>query len=367
MPALGYYQREGNRVHIRNLVRNFQDPRKAAEDAFRCAQRENRDLVTSVEVVTGVRVASDPSGASVREGDVELGVTPCQVLLPAGRHQLDLVQPDCVPSQRTVTLKLGDNPEWTASLAHAPSVLTLESAGEPLELQLDDQPVGSTPVTLNVDAGRHVVKATAPGVFPIVTELRALANERMVARLSPTPARVRVGWLGLSARGYEDDYDLNIPFITDWPSCAASNTILNLCWATPTVYSLPIPLRTTVDLGSDQLNDRVLGRLTPGDHWDCALKMELRSSEYWVIGDLTVVGPEGQPLQKFHVRRDMPSLTFDSEGAARKRADQVVDELLAQSLAWISQNVEPAGLTPEEQSASLDLQGSGPGASNGRE
>ena len=128
-------------------------------------------------------------------------------------------------------------------------------------------------------------------------------------------------------------------------------------------------MTSSVSLSSYDLTQRaqglVLSRpdlalLEVDQGWDCGLKLQVQADQYQVVGELAVLDAKGERVQTFKAQRDMPWLTFDSEGSARKRADQVVNELVDQGLAWIHDNVEPGGLTEEEQAGSLEVTQEGP-------
>lgn len=361
LPALGYYEREGNRIKLKNLVRRYQDPQKAAQDVFRCAQTEYPALVQSSEVITGTRVSTEPPGATVREGETELGVTPCQIALTPGRHELTIVEPDCAPERRTLNLKAGDNPELALQLARYPSTVTFESTGQPLEVFLDGQPVGTTPVTVNTSAGLHQLQAGAAGLFPIETDLRAEPNSRILARVQPAPVQVKVGWAGLEAEGFNYSYtSYTYDSGYSWGRRCRGNSY---------TVAIPYQVDVSVSLSAHDLTQRAQGLvLSRADlallevdrGWDCGLQIQVKADQSEVVGELTVLDPSGSRIQTFSAQRDMPWLSFDEEGAARKRADQIVKELVEQGLAWIHDNVPPGGLTPEEQKNAVTTTVEGP-------
>lgn len=361
LPALGYYHREGNRITLRNLVRRYGDPQQAAEDVFRCAQAEFPELVTNSRVITGARLSTEPSGASVREREIELGVTPCQVELAPGRHELVLVQPDCAPESRTLNLKAGDNPELSLELTPAPAEVSFQSEGEPVELELDGLPVGSTPLTLSTTAGPHALRATAPGYFPLEGDLHAAPSERSLARLALVPVRVKVGWAGLEAEGYQDSYtSYYYPVSYSWG---------RHCRGWSSSYAVPYTVDTSVSLSAAQLTEKAqavvlerpgLALLEVAQGWDCGLKIQVQADRYQVVGELAVLDARGVRIQTFRAQRDMPWLSFDTEGAARKRAAQVVQELLDQGLAWVHDNVQPGPPTAAENAEALRISSQGP-------
>ncbi|MEW6277895.1 MAG: PEGA domain-containing protein [Candidatus Eremiobacterota bacterium] len=356
LPALAFYNRQGNKVELRNLIRRYSSPQEAAESAFRCAQVDFPNLVTSTQVFTGVRLETIPAGAPVLEREVELGRTPLDVPLTPGRHELKIAHPDCLPVSQTVNLKTGDQPSLSLALTPAPARLVIESSGPPLEVTLDDQPAGTTPLTLDTVAGPHRFRATAPDSFELAGEIRAQPGVRTVALLSPTPRRVRVGWSGLRAEGYTHTYTA---YRTVYPY-----SYYRRCgyrYRYDYSYQVPYLVTDTVVLSSAELNQRARERLQPSLSLveperasDCALKLAVQAVPGEVVGELQVLDASGAQVKTFTAQRDMPWLTFDTEGSARKRAGEVVEELAARALEWIGQNVQPSELTPEEQAAAVE-------------
>lgn len=371
VPALGYYQREGNRLHLRNLVRAYRNPQEAAEDMFRCAQVEAPELITSTSVFTGASLESQPVGARVLEGEAELGVTPCHVNLTPGRHQLTLSHPDCLPETVTLNLKAGDHPVQTLQLTPCPSQLTIESAGQPLEVNLDGQPLGPTPVTIPTVAGSHRLQATAEGVFPLQVDLRAEPNRRMLAVLQPSPRRVRVGWAGLEAEGYRYRRTAyaypTVSLGYGWGRRGCGN------WggwgSRYGYYGIPYMVEESVQLSAFDLTEQAEEQLTRSDRFtlveggrsaDCLMRYQVQALQGEVVGELSLLDPKGETLQTFTARREMPWLTFDTEGSARKRAAEVVAELTLAAQEWIEQNLQPSALSPEDQAASVKVTELGP-------
>lgn len=370
LPALGYYQRQGNRLELRNLVRAYQSPQEAAEDMFRCAQVEAPGLITSTSVFTGASLESQPVGALVLQGEIELGTTPCHVSLAPGRHQLTLTHPDCLPETLTLNLKAGDHSEQRLELTRCPSQLTVESSGQALEIHLDGQPLGSTPVTVPTVAGSHHLRATAVGVFALEVDLRAEPNKRMLAVLQPSPLLVRVGWAGLEAEGYRYRRTAyaypTVSLGYGWGRRGCGNWG---GWGGYGYYAIPYMVEESVQLSAFDLTEQVDSQLKKsarltlvegGRSADCLLRYQVQALQGEVVGELSLLDPRGEALQSFAARREMPWLTFDTEGSARKRAGEVVDELTAAAQDWIEQNLEPSSLSPEDQSASLKVTELGP-------
>ncbi len=373
LPALGYYQRQGNRLQLRNLVRAYQNPQEAAEDMFRCAQVEAPGLITSTAVFTGASLQSQPVGAQVLEGETQLGVTPCHVNLTPGRHQLTLTHPDCLPESLTLNLKAGDHSEQTLELTRCPSQLTVESTGQPLEVNLDGQPLGPTPVTIPTVAGAHRLQAAAAGVFPLEVDLRAEPNKRMLAVLQPSPFLVRVGWAGLEAEGYRYRRTAyaypTVSLGYGWGRRGCGNWGGWGGYGGYGYYGIPYMVEESVQLSAFDLTEQVevqlrkstrLALVEGGRSADCLVRFQVQALQGEVVGELSLLDPKGEILQSFTARREMPWLTFDTEGSARKRAGEVVDELTAAAQDWIEQNLEPSSLSPEDQSASMKVTEVGP-------
>ncbi len=341
LPALGYYRRQGNRLDLRNLLRSYKDPLAIAETAFSCIQVDEPNLISSTSVWTGASLATDPPGARVLEGDSELGVTPCQVRLAPGRRQLSLLHPDCAEETVVLSLKAGDHVERSLQLTHSPAELSFESSGPPLDLVLNGQSVGTTPLTLPVRAGQHLLEASGPGVFPLKVGLRAEPQTRTQAVMQPTPRMVRVGLAEIDSDGY---------------------------LIGPSYDFLPIPSGDGVAFNDSELAQRLEARMDRADlrlvdpeaPWDCAVKLDVDAWETYVTVQLSILDRAGETVQTLSAQRGMPWLTFNAQSAARKRAIEMIDELTDGASRWIASNVQPTPLTAEEQAESLELRQLGP-------
>ncbi|HET7204262.1 MAG TPA: PEGA domain-containing protein [Steroidobacteraceae bacterium] len=154
-----------------------------------------------------VEVQSPVAGrASVKGRD--LGAVPGEITLPAGRHELVITAPrhqpysapiDVVGLDRRQVFVAKPVPAW------APVTVLTDPAGA--QVLVDGTASGSTPATLELDAGTHRIELRQPGFKNWVTDLQVVANEpqtlgpvrlglpdgTLVVRTEPTGASVSVG------------------------------------------------------------------------------------------------------------------------------------------------------------------------------
>lgn len=333
LPALAYYQREGNRVTLRSMVRAYRDPLKAAQAVFQHVQLEEPRLIQSATLFTGAEIRTDPPAARVLLGDTELGVTPCLVPLKPGDSRLRLSHPDYLGQSLRLQLKPGQVVKRELTLTPAASHLTIESQGATLEITLDGKPLGPTPVVVETIAGLRSLSASAPGYKTLNLEIPAQAQTSMQVTLLPIADQVGIAVGEVTADGYLIGRGFD---------------------------SLPFPT-SGVELSAVDFADRLRKNLK--DHHlvssgqDCTLNLNVDAWERFVKAELTILDRTGRPLHTLMAERAMPWLTLDEQGSARHRGVQLVDELSSEAVRWILQNVTPRAASQAELEASLQLRG----------
>lgn len=136
-----------------------------------------------------LRVATNVPGASVRidkheEGAV--GQTPFQNPIATGKHHLWIEKPGYVTVERDVEVGVGDQIDVKADLERVDygRVRVVASRAD-ARVQIDGKDVGAVPVELDVKAGPHEVRVTAP-------DMKVWQQVVSVARGQITPVRVRL-------------------------------------------------------------------------------------------------------------------------------------------------------------------------------
>lgn len=346
LPALAFVTRSGNRVTaLHNLVRHYQEPLAAAEEAIRCASAQHPNLVKAVRLRTAVHLDSDPAGATVSEGGNVLGQTPCDLELKPGHYRLTVNHPDCLPATKRVDLQLGQRSVMNVTLDAAPSRMVFESGGTPLNVTVDGRDYGPTPVSLDLPAGPHKVEASAAGFFTLSSVARAEAHKVMKVRLTPTPERVRVSWAGTDAQGFQTTSAV-APLLNTGLSMALSRVGGFIPWLP---YSNPVQ---NVDIDKQAVRDMAQRALTSQTRLavvdkdaDCALKLQVAADPNRAVAVAQVLDAKGAELRSFTVQKDMPSFTLDSAGAASVRVGEAAEEATRAAADWMAQNVKPTATT----------------------
>lgn len=162
---------------------------------------ETRDVVLEAQLAS-VRVASQPEGATVFVGDREAGLTPLQVELEPGAHEvrveLDGHEPHTEPvhvaaggfASLSVTLRAleveAPTPMSTTMMRAVRTTGTLAIATTPwCEVFLGSRRLGTTPLTnVRLPVGRHVLTLRSPGRPARRQAVRIRANETTRVRLA---------------------------------------------------------------------------------------------------------------------------------------------------------------------------------------
>lgn len=166
------------------------------------ADGEVRDVILEAQVAS-LRVASQPQGAQVFIGEDRLGVTPLELGVPPGGHDVRIeleghdthVEPVRVAAggfaSISVTLREVEAPEpQTMTMATMMRVVrgsgTLAIATTPwCEVYLGSRRLGTTPLTnVRLPVGRHTLTLRSPGRAPRRHPVRIRANQTTRVRLA---------------------------------------------------------------------------------------------------------------------------------------------------------------------------------------
>jgi hypothetical protein len=339
LPALAFFDRNGNKITLKNVIRRITDPLTASQAAFNCAQAAYPGLVKETQLPTGVALVTIPAGATVKLDGHEAGQTPCGLNVTPGLHILEIKHPHCADYDQTVTVLPGVLMPLQVSLEPLPAQLRVESAGVPLNVTLDDGTTGTTPFVANVTAGPHRLRAQASGHYDVDSEVELAANKLTRITLSPSVTKLRVGWAGATAEGY-------------------------------TKYSTSygryrIPFTTTSNVYLDQslighLRERLakhprIQLVESGQDCDVALKYEIKADEDAVRGVVRILDRRGAQSNTLVADRGMPFLSFDESGAANKRAQEIGDELTDRVVPFILERIQASSAPPPDQRAPIQL------------
>jgi len=136
---------------------------------FRSVVLKNNDNQTiTIDAPTSiygkVNISTTPFGADILLDGTKVGTTP-QLLndVPIGPHKVTLRKQGFVSVARTVTVKEDETVEVTAELPTGGSV-SLKSNPAGATMYVDDENMGTAPVTTTLSFGTHTVKAVKDGV-----------------------------------------------------------------------------------------------------------------------------------------------------------------------------------------------------------
>jgi hypothetical protein len=136
-----------------------------------------------------LRVVTNVPGAAVRIDKYDegaLGQTPFQNPIATGKHHVWIEKPGYVPIERDVDIGVGDQVEVKADLERVDyGRVRVVASQSDARVQIDGKDVGSVPVELDLKAGLHEVRVSAPN-------MKVWQQTVSVARGQITPVRVRL-------------------------------------------------------------------------------------------------------------------------------------------------------------------------------
>jgi formylglycine-generating enzyme required for sulfatase activity len=135
-----------------------------AEKPVKVTGEPNQKFVVALAKLPG-RLAIDTGGvaASVRLDGREVGRAPGVVQLPAGTHLLAFDAPRHERLEQRVEIEgMGREQQLQVKLVPGYAPVTFESRPAGARILVDGQPIGTTPATLDVDAGRRAIAFAHP-------------------------------------------------------------------------------------------------------------------------------------------------------------------------------------------------------------
>jgi len=323
LPALAIVRRQGNRLSLDNLVRQYKSPKSAAEGAFKCLKGNLPNLVHQDKLITSMELKSQPAGCRVMLDGEPAGSTPCQLDVTPGSHHLVVLQDNYHPCERRLNLELGQTYRQEIVMIPQGAFLRVESGDLPVQFLLEGGEAVTTPCMLDVTAGLHRYQVSAPGYCTAQGEVRVEADRLTSLKIAMEPLRLRVQLANFAAYGYQGVNHRSSG--TGWRRVE---------WVEP--YEI------FLDQGA--LHQKLQQGLNRPDQFDsvteqgdCVISAEIRSSQNQIIGTLTLADAQGRVRQTLTAARDMPFMTFDEQGSAQLRAGEVLDDLLTQVVPAIPQ------------------------------
>ena len=272
-------------------------------------------------------VATEPAGAGVFVNGKLRGQTPLKLELSEGECRVQLQLDAYEPRERQLSLKAGEEVSWQEMLVAEPAFLRFESPNLPMQVSLDGQESVVTPFLVEVAAGNHTYRASAPGHHELEGSLQLEGGRMTSVQFTPLAVTLRVALHDLQAAGYEGNS-----------------------------YSFGRWDYYVVELDREELVQRLMEKLRPRTDFeisekdpDLVMRVEVQASKEEVVGQAALFSGEGTTLFSCQAQRDMPFLTFDEEGSARLRSLEVVEELARQLLSEIPRHRERSQ-PPSDQS-----------------
>jgi len=130
-------------------------------------------------------LTSDPSGATVKLDGREVGKTPLTLeRLPVGEHTLDLDKDGTYAARRQITIAANTLEKLSLKLDRLKGKLTVFSDPREATVALDGKEIGTTPLSLETEAGPHALRLTKEGYKPHEETLTLPANKETRTRIA---------------------------------------------------------------------------------------------------------------------------------------------------------------------------------------
>lgn len=144
-----------------------------------------------------VNILSDPVGAKVFVDENQIGLTPLHKKeVTAGSHTLRIEKKRYLPLEQTITIEgSGKEQHYDFTLAPGWSTVRLNSEPPEAEATINGQPVGLTPLKLELMQGSHAIVFQKQDYSPVKIQLNVPAGEEISAAtvvLKPVPAILEV-------------------------------------------------------------------------------------------------------------------------------------------------------------------------------
>ncbi len=122
-------------------------------------------------------INSEPSGAKVYIDDVLRGTTPLKFKIEPGVHTLRLELEGCKPIEKEISISVGESLELNFKFEALLGVLSISSNPIGADVYIDGVPKGVTPLEIEVEPGRHILRLELEGYKPIEKEIEISAGE----------------------------------------------------------------------------------------------------------------------------------------------------------------------------------------------
>jgi len=166
-----------------------------------------RELVPQGQIY----ITSVPVGAEVFMGRQRLGVTPFRVWLEPGAYTLRLAKANYKEAEISVVVESGQVVRRNVNLT--PSItfkLKMDSQPSGADVYLDGQRKGVTPLIIEVDPGKYIVKIEKEGYKPIEEEINLSLFIEKKYELISQEAKLLTKWGSEGEGNYEFNYPRDI-------------------------------------------------------------------------------------------------------------------------------------------------------------
>ena len=136
-----------------------------------------------------VRISSKPAGAKIYIDDVQVGTTPFEGNIETGQHRLKLVRKGYVEHITQLNINKPAAISKTFALRARPGVIRLISTPAGAAVSINGEKRGNTPITLELDAGKHKITVEKDGFDPTekrITVVPAQKEEMIINLCSAT-------------------------------------------------------------------------------------------------------------------------------------------------------------------------------------
>ena len=148
---------------------------------------ERKEITVKLVPTFGyMSVKSDKENAKVYIDGKYLGNTPiAQYKLPVGSHVLEIKHPSCKDYKANITINPGETLSLNVELSLLPAMLIIESDPSNSSVLLNGSYIGTTPLSLNLSAGRYEVKITKESYlnYTKLVELKPGETEHLAIKL----------------------------------------------------------------------------------------------------------------------------------------------------------------------------------------
>ena len=124
-------------------------------------------------------INSEPSGAKVYIDDVLRGTTPLKFKIEPGVHTLRLELEGCKPIEKEISISVGESLELNFKFEALLGVLSISSNPIGADVYIDGVPKGVTPLEIEVEPGRHILRLELEGYKPIEKEISISAGDSL--------------------------------------------------------------------------------------------------------------------------------------------------------------------------------------------